>query len=217
MTLEVATRDCSALGDAELAEMADLTAGTTDWEVGRLGKQAEEWVLVTTASRQGKLKGYLFSTLERIGGTPAMVIGLAATARDRSSSATMRALMADQYHRALMAFPDEDVLVAGRVVEPGALEVFDRLSDICPAAGSRANGEERAWGRRLSKRFGALDFDDRTMLATGDQPPLVIDHAPAGKTRAADQAPAFEGCQSTDGAFVIAWGWAMAEFLETFR
>ena len=41
MTYEVTTRDCSALGDAELAEMADLTAGGADWGVGQLGKQAE--------------------------------------------------------------------------------------------------------------------------------------------------------------------------------
>ena len=42
VTLEVTTRDCASLGDAELTEMADLTAGSAEWEVGQLGKQAEE-------------------------------------------------------------------------------------------------------------------------------------------------------------------------------
>ena len=217
MTLDVTTRDCAALGDAELADMADLTAGTVDWEVGQLGKQAEEWVLVTTAARKGKLKGFVFTTLERIGGTPAMVVGLAATARDRSSSTTMRALMSEQYHRALMAFPDEDVLVSVRLIEPGGLELLERLADVRPATGVRPNGEERAWGRRLSKRYGALDFDDRSMLARGEGPALVADHSPAGRADDAACSESFGSCQATEGDFVIAWGWAMAEFLESFR
>jgi hypothetical protein len=217
VTIEVTTRDCSALGDAELSEMADLTVGSVDWEAGLLGKQAEEWVLVTSASRNGQLKGFLFATLERIGGTPAMVVGLAATARDRSSSTALRAMMAEQFHRALMAFPDEDVLVSLRLVDPGGLELLDRLVDIRPVAGVRINGEERAWGRRLSKRFGAIDFDDRTMLATGEGPALVVDHTPAGRGRLPDPGDAFETCCPGEGGFVIAWGWAMAEFLETFR
>ena len=217
MTLDVTTRDCAALGDAELAEMADLTAGTVDWEVGQLGKQAEEWVLVSTAARKGKLKGFVFTTLERIGGTPAMIVGLAATARDRSSSTTMRALMNEQYHRALMAFPDEDVLVSVRLIEPGGLELLERLSDVRPAAGVRANGEERAWGRRLSKRYGALTFDDRSMLARGDGPALVADHSPANRNGDESACETFGSCKPAEGDFVIAWGWAMAEFLESFR
>lgn len=216
MTIQATTRDCSALGDGELAEMADLTTATVGWEAGQLGKQAEEWVLVTTATRQDRLRGFLFVTLERIGGTPAMVVGLGATARDRSSSSVLRAMMADQYHRALMAFPDEDVLVAARVVDVGAMELFDKLSDFCPTAGARVNGEQRAWGRRLSKRFGALDFDDRTMLASGDGPALVVDHTPGGKAKLPEPCDALDGGAAPDD-FVIAWGWAMTEFLETFR
>lgn len=217
MTLEVTTSDCSAVGDADLAEMADLTAGTVDWEVGELGKQAEEWVLASTASKDGKLRGFVFSTLERIGGTPTMVVGLAATARDRSSSTTMRALMREQYHRALMAFPDEDVLVSVRLIDPGGLEILEKLADVRPAPGVRVNGEERAWGRRLSKRYGAIDFDDRTMLARGEGRALAADHAPAGRSKVAEGGDAFAACSPADGDFVIAWGWAMAEFLESFR
>lgn len=217
MTYEVTTRDCSALGDAELAEMADLTAGGADWGVGQLGKQADEWVLATTVARGGAVRGFVFSSLERIGGTPAMVVGLAATARERSSSAALRAIMAEQYHRALMAFPDEDVLVSVRAVDPGGLEVLDKLSDIRPACDVRINGEERAWGRRLSKRYGAADFDDRTMLARCEGPALAVDHVPAGKVKANGSAEVFEPCDRTKGAYVIAWGWAMAEFLEKFR
>ncbi|MEM7274207.1 MAG: hypothetical protein AAF547_14080 [Actinomycetota bacterium] len=213
MSIEVTTKDCAALGDVELAEMADLTATGVAWEVGQLGKQAEEWVLVSCATKGGKLQGFAFTTLERIGGTPAMVIGLAATARTKSNGSVLKALMQHQYHRALMAFPDEDVLVAGRLIDRGGLDLFERLADVRPADGVRANGEERAWGRRLSKRYGAVRFDDRTMIARGDGERLVIDHAPAGEIRSSES---IDACDVEAGDYVIAWGWAMAEFLETF-
>ena len=61
--------------------------------------------------------------------------------------------MAEAYHRALMAFPDEDVVVGSRFVTAGALDAFKELDDVTPSPGSRAVGEERAWGRRLAKRF----------------------------------------------------------------
>lgn len=214
MSIEVTTKDCAALGDAELAEMADLTAQTIAWEVGVLGKQAEEWVLVSQASKNGKLCGFMFATLERIGGTPAMVIGLAATPGGKTGGSTMRAMMNEQYHRALMAFPDEDVLIAGRVIDAGALEAFDKVTDLRPCDGVRVNGEERAWGRRLSKRYGAHAFDDRTMIARGDGDRLVVDHDSGGETRPCES---LDNCDVSAGDFVIAWGWAMAEFLEKFR
>ena len=62
MSIEVETKDCTALGDAELAEMADLCAdGPLPYEIGVLSKQAEAWVLVTQARENGKLKGFSFS------------------------------------------------------------------------------------------------------------------------------------------------------------
>ncbi len=214
MTIEVTTKDCAALGDVELADMADLTAPTVGWEVGRLGKEAEEWVLVSQAEQNGKLKGFMFATLERIGGTPAMVIGLASVTRNKSSSTVMRALMNEQYHRALMAFPDEDVLVSVRLMQPGGLEALTKLSDVRPCSETRANGEERAWGRRLSKRYGAVAFDDRSMIARGDGEHLFVDHEPASAT--VPVSASFEDCDVDAGDYVIAWGWAMAEFLEKF-
>lgn len=212
MSIEVTTKDCAALGDAELGEMADLTEGGVGWTVGQLGKQAEEWVLVSSAAKEGRLKGFMFTTLERIGGTPAMLIGLAATAPGKGNDAVLQALMKEQFHRALMAFPDEDVLVAGRVIDRGGLDAFQELSEVCPCDDARANGEERAWGRRLSKRFGALGFDDRAMVARGDGERLVIDHQSTGDLRSCGSV---DGCDVESGDYVIAWGWAMVEHLET--
>ena len=87
MSIAVGTKDCTALSDAELVEMADLCAeGSHPHEVGTLSKQAEAWVLITQVRDEGRLKGFAFSTLERIGGTPCVLVGLASVRR--TSSAT---------------------------------------------------------------------------------------------------------------------------------
>lgn len=214
MTIDVVTKDCSALGDSDFADMADLAAPSAGWGLGLLSKQAEEWVLSSMAFDADRLRGFMLTTLERIGGTPALVIGIASVARTRQRSAVLQALMHESYHKALMAFPDEDVIVASRLISPGPLEAFAGLEGIRPWPEVRANGEERAWGRRLSKRFGAVAFDDRTMVARGDGEQLVFDH---DSTRDHAGAAILDGCDTGSGQYVIAWGWAMAEFLERYQ
>ena len=51
------------------------------FDIGALSKAKEDWVLVTTARIDGKLHGFTFSTLERIGGTPCVLIGLMSVRR----------------------------------------------------------------------------------------------------------------------------------------
>src|ERR1700685_4804071 len=92
--IDVTTKDCTALADNELAEMADLCAeGTTGYEVGFLSKQREEWVLVTHAREENKLRGFAFSTLERIGGTPSLLIGVASFSRTPAGEPALRAVV----------------------------------------------------------------------------------------------------------------------------
>ncbi|HLK13755.1 MAG TPA: hypothetical protein VKT78_03035, partial [Fimbriimonadaceae bacterium] len=170
MSIEVETKDCTALSDAELAEMADLCAdGPAGHEIGLLSKQREEWVLISQSRDGGKLMGFSFCTLERIGGTPCLLWGLASIRRNSKRDTVLKALCGDQFRRAVLAFPDEDVLVGTRFIDPGAFQSFKELVDIVPRPGHKASGEERAWGRRLAKRFGAEGrIDDRTFIVTGD-------------------------------------------------
>ena len=210
MPIDVFTKDCTLLGDGELSELADLAAGGPGWEIGVLGKQAEEWVLVSQAHDDARLVGFLFSTLERIGGTPAVLLGLGTVARSPDRSAVLARLMEEQFHRARMAFPDEDVLVATRMVDPGPFEALAALTDRRPWPGVRANGEERAWGRRLAKRFGAIRFDDRSMVAVGEGERLRLDFE---ALQPEPVAAVFSGAEGED-SYVIGWGWAMAEFLD---
>ena len=217
MAIQVETKDCTALTDAEMGEMADICAeGPAHYDVGLLSKQREEWVLVTQARDGAKLCGYSFCTLERIGGTPCLLIGLASIKRSARRDTVLRALMADQYRRALLAFPDEDVLVGTKLIDPAAFQAFKGLDDIVPRPGHRASGEERAWGRRLAKRFGAEGrIDDRTFLVKGDGNTCgALDHE-ALKDDSIDPETAafFDAADRTRGDYLIAFGWAMAEDL----
>ena len=145
MSIAVDTKDCTALSDTEVVEMADLCAeGPFGHEVGRLSKQAEAWVLVTQAREDERLKGFAFCTLERIGGTPCVLLGLLSTKRTTKRDQVLRALMKEAYHRALMAFPDEDVVVGARFVRPDGLEAFKSLTDLIPRPGHRAVGTDEA-------------------------------------------------------------------------
>ena len=150
MAVQVQTNDSAALTDADLDELASMGGA---FGIGELSKAKEDWVLVTMARIDGKLHGFTFSTLERIGGTPCVLLGLMSVKRTSRRDQVLRGLMGEAYHRALMAFPDEDVVVGSRFVSADAVEAFKELDDVTPSPGVRAVGEERAWGRRLAKRF----------------------------------------------------------------
>lgn len=217
MAIEVETKDCTALSDAELGEMADICAdGPAGYDVGLLSKQREAWVLITQARDNGKLQGYSFCTLERIGGTPCLLVGLASVKRTARREAVLKAIMADQYRRALLAFPDEDVLIGTKFIDTSGYVAFKGLEDIVPRPDHKASGEERAWGRRLAKRFGAEGrIDDRTFVVTGDGSAAgCLDHE-ALKPETLDPAyeTFFEGINTDRHDYLIAFGWAMAEDL----
>jgi hypothetical protein len=218
MSIQVETKDCTALGDAELAELADLCAeGPIPYEVGLLSKQAEAWVLVTQARENGKLKGFAFSTLERIGGTPSVLIGLASVKRGAKRDTVLRSIMHDELRRAVLAFPDEDVLIGTRFTVASGFEAFKALNDVVPRPDHKASGEERAWGRRLAKRFGVdtAAYDDRSFTAKGTgSHPEVFDHESLKPDAiAADVVAFFKGFDAKRGDSLVAFGWAMAEDL----
>ena len=218
MAIQVETKDCTALSDSELGEMADICAdGPAGFDIGLLSKQRDEWVLVTQARENDKLLGFSFCTLERIGGTPSLLVGLASVKRGAKRDSALKAMMNDQYRRAVLAFPDEDVLIGTRFIDAAGYLAFKGLADVVPRPGHKATGEERAWGRRLAKRFGldAAAYDDRTFLATGtDSQPEVFDHESLKpESIPADVMAFFKPMQAGRGDSLVSFGWAMAEDL----
>jgi hypothetical protein len=220
MAMEVTTKDCTALSDGELAEMADLSAERApSFDIGFLSKQREEWVLVTQAREGARLRGYSFCTLERIGGTPSLLVGLAAVGRTSRADSALKAMMGDQYRRALLAFPDEDVLLGTRLLGVDGYRAFSGLTDVVPSPGHKSTGEERAWARRLAKRFGDDQrLDDRTFIISGKGALIGgIDFVAAKPKEVDGLAGLFDGLDPAAGDRLVVFGWAMAEDLAAGR
>jgi hypothetical protein len=212
MPIQVDTRDCAALTDADLDDMASMGGA---FDIGVLSKAKEDWVLCTVARVDDKLHGFSFSTLERIGGTPCVLLGLMSVKRSSKRDQVLKGLMGEAYHRALMAFPDEDVVVGSRFVLPGALEAFKQLDELIPRPTHRAVGEERAWGRRLAKRFGVdAAYDEQSFVVKSNGQSGFIDHE-TSKPEKVDAAVAalFANVSVPKGGSLIVHGWTMAEDL----
>ncbi len=216
MAMMVTTKDTTALSDAELAEMADLCVDREpNFDIGFLSKQREEWVLVTHAREGSKLRGYSFSTLERIGGTPSLLIGLLLVDRNAKADQTLRAVLHDQFRRALLAFPDEDVLLGARLSSPDGFRAFAGLEDVVPRQGYKPTGEDRAWGRRLAKRFGAEKaIDDHTFVMSVPLGPVgCLDYVTSKAALPEGAEDFFVGLRPDQGQRLVVFGWAMAEAL----
>lgn len=212
MALQVETKDSTALTDADLDEMASMGGS---FDIGLLSKATQDWVLSTSARIDDKLQGYLFSTLERIGGTPCVLIGVLSVKRTSKRESVLKGLMGEAYHRALMAFPDEDVVVGSRFVTAHGLDAFKALADVIPRPGHRAVGEERAWGRRLAKRFGVdSQYDEKTFIVKANAQSGYLDYESLKADKiSADVAAQFDGVNVAKGGALIVHGWTMAEDL----
>ena len=212
MAIQVDTRDCAALNDADLDEMASMGGA---FDIGVLSKAKEDWVLITSARIDGTLNGFSFATLERIGGTPCVLLGLLSVKRTSKRDTVLKGLMNEAFHRALMAFPDEDVVVGSRFVLAGALEGFRSVDELIPRPGHRAVGEERAWGRRLAKRFGVDgQYDEQSFVVKVNGQSGFLDHETLKPEKVKPETAAlFNGVPGKGGGSLVVHGWIMAEAL----
>jgi hypothetical protein len=213
MALEVSTNDASALTDTDLDELASMEEA---FNAGLLSKALEDWVLITTARFGDALHGFTFSTLERIGGTPCVLIGLMSVKRTSKRDQVLRGLMSEAYHRALMAFPDEDVVVGCRFVNADSVVALKDLDDLTPRPDNDAVGEERAWGRRLAKRFG-IDgkYDAKSFISKAEAQDGFLDFESATPEKLdPDVVEMFDAVPVDKGGAMVVYGWTMAEDLQ---
>src|SRR4029079_18681974 len=119
--MDVESRDSVSLKPAELDELGQLVSGMClALEDEQLDAHVEQFPLVAVVEIEGEIQGFLFGSLERIGGTPCILWGLGGIRRGQNARARRDRLVAELYRRAAISFPDEDVLVAGRVAHPAA-------------------------------------------------------------------------------------------------
>jgi hypothetical protein len=214
-TMSVESRDSVSLKPAELDELGQLV-GTVGLRLTeeQLDRQVETFPLIAVVTADQELHGFLFGSLERIGGTPCILWGLGATRRGREARSHLEGLVGELYRRAAISFPDEDVLVAGRFAHPASYGFLGVLTDVCPRPKYSPTGEERAWGRRLARRFGCDGrYDDRSFrLAAAGTPEFVLDASTVkGGGKAAVEL--IGSANPAKGEALIAFGWAMAEAL----
>ncbi len=212
MTLQVATQDCSALSEAQLEEMLSIKGLFT---AAGFEKAKQDWVLCTLARLDGVLQGVTFSTLERIGGTPCVLIGLMTIKRIAKRDTILKGLMTEAYHRALMAFPDEDVVVGSRFATADGVEALKALTEMIPRSGHRAVGEERAWGRRLARRFAVdTQYDEQTFVVKTSGQSGFLDYESLKPEKINSKiSELFETVNVKKGGVLILHGWTMAESL----
>ena len=213
--MDVDIRDSASLKPDELDILSQVLrdAGSPlDDEV--LDQQVERFSRVSMVVADDEVQGFLFGSLERIGGTPCVLWGLGATRANGQSEAALEAMTTELYRRAAISFPDEDVLVAGRFDRPSLYRLFGSLQEPVPRPGYRASGEDRAWGRRLAKRFGCDGrYDDRAFCAAGNgRPEPVLDFEVADEPEPA-VAQLLAPLDRERGDSLIAFGWAPAESL----
>lgn len=212
--MDVDIRDSASLKPAELDELSQvLRKAGSPLPDSTIDDQVERFSRVTLVMDDEDISGFLFGSLERIGGTPCVLWGLGTTTV-LEPRPVLEAMTTELYRRAAISFPDEDVLVAGRIAHPALYTLFDRLQEPCPRPGYKASGEDRAWGRRLAKRFGCdARYDDRAFRSAGTGTPepkldVVLADEPEPEVQAL-LAP----IEPDKGDTLIAFGWAPAESL----
>jgi hypothetical protein len=212
--MDVDIRDSASLKPAELDELSQVLrkAGSPLPET-TIDDQVERFSRVTMVMDEDEIHGFLFGSLERIGGTPCVLWGLGTTVADQARP-VLEAMTTELYRRAAISFPDEDVLVAGRIAHPALYQLFGTLQEPCPRPGYRASGEDRAWGRRLAKRFGCdASYDDRAFRSAGNGTPEPKLEIHLGDEPGPEVQELLAPVDPDKGDTLIAFGWAPAESL----
>lgn len=211
------SRDSDTLKPPELDELGQLLGKSAlGIEDAELDSQVETFPLVVMSHTDDEeVTGFLFGSLERIGGTPCILWGLGCAQPGRPAKKTLAAMADELHRRAAITFPDEDVLVGGRFSQPSAYTLLDGLADRVPRPDHKPSGEERAWGRRLAKRFGCEDrYDDQTFcVAPSEKREPSVDAVSLNGTLPKVASKLFDELAPPDGAAIIAFGWATAEDL----
>lgn len=214
--MDVDIRDSASLKPAELDELSQvLRKAGSPLPDRTIDEQVERFSRVTMVMDEEEIHGFLFGSLERIGGTPCVLWGLGATDGVNGDAAPMlEAMTTELYRRAAISFPDEDVLVAGRIGDPALYHLFGGLQEPCPRPGYRASGEDRAWGRRLAKRFGCDSrYDDRAFCSAGTGTPEPMLDINLGGKPEPEVKELLAPVDPRNGDTLIAFGWAPAESL----
>lgn len=206
------------VSDSELEEMSAMCEGLPQsFSLGFLSKEAESWVQLTRVSERNALKGFSFYTLERLGGTPCIIIGSTSILQISKRSTILKSIIKEQLKKAVMAFPDEDVLIGARFSKFLGTELFNNFVDLIPRPGHKSNGEEMAWGKRLATKYGigAKGYDSTTSIIKGNGDfSSVIDYESLTPEKLDKKMKKlFANVEEKKRDSLIVYGWARSKYL----
>ena len=141
--------------------------------------------------------------------------GSAPIRRGRQARAALKGLVGELYRRAAISFPDEDVLVAGRIAHPPAYSLLARSPTCARARSTRrpARSGPGAGGSPAASAATPATTTARSGSRRTARSEPVLD-AERGEGAAARPRPRSSAPSTpTKGEAVIAFGWAIAEAL----
>jgi len=118
--MDVESRDSVSLKPAELDELGQLvhTVGLPVADE-QLDQHVEHFPLIILSNEDDVLTGFLFGSLERIGGTPCILWGLGAVKKGRNARTTLEELVGELRHESADASREiRRRNVGSRVEEP---------------------------------------------------------------------------------------------------
>ena len=130
----------------------------------------------------------------------------------------LRAVIGDHLRRAVLAFPDEDVLVGTRFNDAGGFEAFKvAVATSCPAPATRPRARSgpgaAGWPSASASRRRATTTRPSSSPGDGTHP-LVFDHESLKPEKIdAEVAAQFDHLDLDRGDCLVAFGWVMAEDL----
>ena len=115
----------------------------------------------------------------------------------------------------IASVPPGTYYVPSHMVTDDNLEAFKQLDDMIPRPAHRAVGEERAWGKRLARRFGVdSHYDEQSFVVKANGQSGFLDHETSKPDKVkADIATLFAGVDQRKGGSLVVHGWVMAEDL----
>ena len=220
MAIEVETKDCTALGDAELARdgrhlrRRAPPASRSGCCRSRPRRGCSSPRPARTASSRASRSARSSASAAR----PACSSGLASVKRTSKRDAVLRAMMRRPVRRAVLAFPDEDVLVGTRFADAVGLRGVQGASRTsCPGPTTRPPARSGrgagAWPSASASR--AATTSGRSSPRATATVRAVLDHEQpeARGHRSRGRRPVRRARRASAATALIAFGWAMAEDL----
>lgn len=210
----IESRDTVSLKPAELDEFGELLRDA-GYEIpdAVIDEHVEKYTIIVTV-RDVALEGFLFGSLERIGGTPAIIWAFGSVRKGKRSKEAAEALVSELYRRGAISFPDEDVLVGTRLAFASTYAMLALREDVVPRPGYTPTGEERNWARHLAKRFDCeTTFDEKSFHTKKDKKSTPLFYTAPIKTTNKVAIDMVGEKDYTKGESVISFGWATADDL----